>query len=173
MKNENIIYLVLSNLNHDGTHYQKGAFIEGDYSPTYINLVRDGVLEEILGASTASEAKKIIETENANTPEEEPTETVTPENTWGPKSDEPEEVTPEVKQLEHKVYKITGDAFFTDENGVRQGEPLEIGSIQNLHPDVGQIFVDGGVAEEVTEETKGEEVVTPENKSPEVTGENL
>lgn len=174
MKNENIIYLVLSNLNHEGNLYQKGALIDGDYSPVFINLVRDGIIKEVLGASTFKEAKKILETEETSTLEE-TTPEVEPENTWGGRKDDQDDDTtpaPEEYKGEMKNYKITGDAFYTDEKGVKT-ETLELGSIHNLPVEVGQIFVDGNVAEEVIEETKGVEVETPENKTPEVTGENL
>lgn len=46
------------------------------------------------------------------------------------------------------VYKITGDAYYTDEDGVKTGT-LEIGSIHKMPVPVGQVFVDEGVAEEV------------------------
>ena len=45
-------------------------------------------------------------------------------------------------------YKITGEAYYTDEEGVRQGT-LEIGSIQVLPTPVGEVFVKDGVAEEI------------------------
>lgn len=48
-------------------------------------------------------------------------------------------------------YKITGKAEYTDEQGNVEGE-LEIGSIQELPTPVGDVFVEKGVAEKVTEE---------------------
>lgn len=172
MKNENIIYLVLSNLNHDGTHFQKGAFIEGDYSPTFITLVRDGIIKEVLGASTFAEAKKIVETEEVNTPEviEEVKE---PENTWGGRPDDKDDViTPTPEEYKGALVKVSfiKDYPVVDEKNELTGNIIATGTEAEVPEEtVAYLFENGFIAEI----KKGEEVVTPENTSPEVTGENL
>lgn len=47
-------------------------------------------------------------------------------------------------------YKITGEAFFTDEEGNRK-ENLDIGSVHAMPIQIGDVFVEQGVAEKVPE----------------------
>ena len=182
MKNENIIFQVLSNLNHSGTRFEKGQFFEGNYSE-FGNLVNDGVLRVVHGAESIEEAKEIVAKESETAGPETSTEEKEPENTWGPKPDEieiPKEEVVNVNLEEYKGemgnYKITGVAEYTDETGVKTGE-LEIGSIQNLPKEIGQIFVEKGVAEEVTPEASANVVADEANKPApipeEETGANL
>lgn len=189
------IFLVKSNIKHDGTEYKKGSFFEAEYD-AFQDLVNDGVLRVVAGASSVEEAEAIIAKENEETGEQVAKEKeVQPENTWGPKTDEPEEKkdqqnadanagastdagNPEDKKVEEyngpmAKYKITGVASFTDEKGEKQGE-LEVGSIQNLPKEIGDQFVTDGVAVEVTEEKAPSEVGSDANKPEDkITGDNL
>ena len=57
------------------------------------------------------------------------------------------------EEVEVAKYKIIGKAEYTDEFGNVQGE-LEIGSVQELPIEVGEKFVEEGVAEAYTEEVE-------------------
>lgn len=155
------IFLVQSNFKHDGQPYAKGSFFEGD-AGTFSSLVADGVLLKIEGASTFEEAEEILANQKETVDESVEEAIVEPQDTWGP-SEEPkteapvvtEEITTEPAEEVGDVYdgpmgqyKITGEAYYTDEEGVRQGT-LEIGSIQVLPTPVGEVFVKDGVAEEI------------------------
>ena len=173
------IFLVKSNIKHDGTEYKKGSFFEAEYD-AFQDLVNDGVLRVVAGASSVEEAEAIIAKENEETGEQAIKEKeVQPENTWGPKADEPkapekvEDPKPEEYNGPMGKYKITGVASFTDEKGEKQGE-LEVGSIQNLPKEIGDQFVTDGVAVEVTEEKAPSEVGSDANKPEDkITGDNL
>lgn len=156
------IFLVQSNFKHDGQPYAKGSFFEGD-AGTFSSLVADGVLLKIEGASTFEEAEEILANQKETAEEGAQEAIVEPQDTWGPSPEQPEApaVTPEEITTEPTTeevgdvydgpmgqYKITGEAYYTDEEGVRQGT-LEIGSIQVLPTPVGEVFVKDGVAEEI------------------------
>lgn len=157
------IFLVLSNVKHNGTEYKNGQLIQEDETESLNILVRDGVLRLLDQAKSISDAEYILEKgKEINDKKEISEKEKEPENTWGPKKDEPEQkVETDVYDRPMAKYKITGDAFYTDENGVRTGSH-KIGTIQNLPVEIGKIFVDGGVAEEVVDEnvdpSKGKEI---------------
>lgn len=65
-----------------------------------------------------------------------------------PKKEEAEEYKGEMG-----TYKITGLAEYTDEEGNKMGE-LEIGSIQSLPTQIGDKFIEDGVAEKVEDTGK-------------------
>jgi hypothetical protein len=174
------IFLVKSNLKHDGEVFATGSFMEGDQG-RFQSLVNDKVLEVVEGAETFDEAKAIVEKKNAEkVAEEQAAEDNKPQDTWAPTKEEDttgeEDKTPEdakhpAKEGEDNTgadadagntdakpydgpmgkYKITGDAFYTDEDGTQTGEKLEIGSVQDLPKPIGDTFVEKGVAEEVSD----------------------
>lgn len=104
------IFHVQSNLKHDGTEYPTGSFIEGD-AGTFNQLVNDGILVEVVGAETISEAKEIVEKDAEQKKEEaEILAEKEPENTWGPKK--AEESVPEEEKLQPEEKKgILGKIF--------------------------------------------------------------
>lgn len=169
------IFLVKSNLKHDGEVFATGSFMEGDQG-RFQSLVNDKVLEVVEGAETFDEAKAIVEKKNAEkVAEEQAAEDNKPQDTWAPTKEEDttdqtgEEqkglvnVNEEKKEGEEKTdaevklydgpmgkYKITGVAKYNDEKGNEVGE-LEVGSVQDLPKPVGDDFVAQGVAEEVSD----------------------
>lgn len=89
------IFHVLSNVRHNGTSYEKGAFVDGDIAE-FGQLVAMCVLAEV-DAASVEEATVVVALES----EQKAAETVTveaakPANTWGPARVEPEN--PETKQ---------------------------------------------------------------------------
>lgn len=86
------IFLVQSNLKHDGVNFAKGSFIQGDADQFDI-LVQDRVLKLVEGANTMDEAKEMVDIEKESEPAEE--KAPQPKDTWGPTAEKTEEKTTE------------------------------------------------------------------------------
>ena len=83
------IFQVLSNLNHNGHLYIKGAFFEAEESE-FKALVTDGVLRVMEGANSMAHAVEIAADEVAQAAKiAEESALAQPENTWGPKPELP------------------------------------------------------------------------------------
>lgn len=170
------IYQVQSNVRHNGDSYVKGTLLSSDES--FDQLVSDGLFKVIEGAETIEEAKKIVEEEKELESMENESGDVAQANTWEPqKESKPEESTePKNETAEKKEskgflggifggkkddatepytgpmsqYKITGIAPFLNEKGEQEGLH-DIGTVQTLPTEIGDVFVTDGVAEKVDE----------------------
>lgn len=56
-----------------------------------------------------------------------------------------------------KKYKISGEIFPTDEHGTPNEEALEIGSIQEVPEELGNSWVEQGLASTIEDDTVAEE----------------
>lgn len=113
-------YLVLSNLNHNGETKKAGTIFEGE-SGQFTNLVSDGVLRVVEGASSLSHAAEIVAAE-AVKPEAEPVEEAAkPQDTWGPR---PDPVVPASEPAGDAEDKETAETSQEDTN-VPQGTSAE------------------------------------------------
>lgn len=86
MNNTPIFLEVLSNLNHDGTLYEKGEVVGADSIPPYVSLVADGVLRIVEGATSKEDAELIAEEERqiAKDADAGTSAPVEGPDTWGP-----------------------------------------------------------------------------------------
>lgn len=157
------IFKVLSNLNHDGTLYPKGTFIE-EFAGAQ-GLVNDGVLKEIEGAENTREAAELDAERTVEATEEEKEQA--PENTWEAKKDEEkkdedtEDTNPKEEEKAGEVYdgsmgfyKVVGEIHPLNEDGTPKEEVLEVGSIHELPK--GAVDLETGDWVEATEEEKAE-----------------
>lgn len=88
--NNTTFYKLLGNLNHNGTTYEKGTYVDGmDFGGSVNQLVADGVLKPIDGATTAEEAAQLDAEETENV--EAATTEVASQDTWGARPDEDEQ----------------------------------------------------------------------------------
>lgn len=162
------IFLVQSNLKHNGQFFKKGDLMEGD-AGAFRHFVIDGTLREIEGASSFAEAEEFLASEaekEAEAPEQEVAE---PANTWEAKKE------PKVKE-ETKVEETTTDTTDSKEEEVKE----ETQTIKRViteedlkdNPELAKLGVQVGDEIElpVDEETKA---LVEENKSPEDTGDDL
>lgn len=98
--NNTTFYKVLGNINHNGTGYEKGTFVDGlDFGGALYGLVEAGALKPIEGASTAEEAAQLDAEETANV--EAATTEVASQDTWGARPDEEEKepgLTPDAEE---------------------------------------------------------------------------
>lgn len=117
------IFHVLSNVRHNGTSYEKGAFVDGDISE-FGQLVAMGVLAEV-DAASADEAAVVVALESEQKAVETATvEAAKPANTWGPARVEPEN--PETKQETPEIG--SGDAEAPETTDVPLPAPGEVGA---------------------------------------------
>lgn len=86
MERTNIIYEVLSTIKHNGAEIKKGSFVTESEMTGTETLVAEGILKEVVGATTKEEAATIVAqiAEEAAAAAE---EVVPPVNTWGPRPD--------------------------------------------------------------------------------------
>lgn len=83
-----MIYIVKSNLRHNGTDYPKGSFLSVEEGATsFDSLVQDGVLELVEGAKTEAEAKEILAEKQGEVAPTEAAPVAKPQDTWGPQPD--------------------------------------------------------------------------------------
>lgn len=117
------IFHVLNNVRHNGTSYEKGAFVDGDISE-FGQLVSAGLLE-LVDAASVDEATVVVALESEKKAEETATvEAAKPANTWGPVRVEPEK--PEDKQETPEIG--SGDAEAPKTTDVPLPAPGEAGA---------------------------------------------
>lgn len=82
-----MILHVQTNLNHNGTYYPKGSFIQSEEGE-FVPLIEEGILKVVEGANTIEEAEEITGS-TAGKAEETATEPAVPtaQDTWGPRPD--------------------------------------------------------------------------------------
>ena len=83
---ENLIFYVLSNIRHNSTTYAQGTFIEGVLAE-FGELVKDGALRIVEGATSVEHAAEIVASESAEAAKaiQAAQAKAASENTWGPK----------------------------------------------------------------------------------------
>lgn len=89
-------FIATTNIRHSGEIIKKDSIISGEHG-TFGELVSDGTLREIVGASSFEEAEEILAKETVNENDTEANIEVAPKDTWAPTPEPTEEVTePEV-----------------------------------------------------------------------------
>ena len=162
------IFLVQSNLKHNGQLFKKGDLMEGD-AGAFRHFVIDGTLREIEGASSFAEAEEFLAQEaekNAETPEEKVAE---PANTWQAKKDHEEEVKDQPTDVPDDAEKKAEESKESENiKRVITEEDLE------NNPELVKLGVQVGDEIELpATEEELENPVVEEDKSPEDTGEDL
>ncbi len=145
--NNTIIYKILGNLKHDGIEFKAGSFTSAELPA---NLIDEGVIKVIEGATTEDEAAEIDAEEIREALENAPAEEVAPPNTWEAKKDEEEQLDKDIDDLvkdEDKdkapeggevydgpmeYFKVVGEIHPLNEDGTEKEETLAIGSIHYL-----------------------------------------
>lgn len=80
-------FIATTNIRHNGEIIKKDSIVSGEHG-TFGELVSDGTLREIVGASSFEEAEEILAKETVNENDTEANIEVAPKDTWGPSPDQ-------------------------------------------------------------------------------------